>query len=94
MSKKGKTYIHVDDIVGTRIGKLYVESYYGKELDETSGYPTKVRHWYLCRCDCGNTKLINRSSLTLGLSKSCGCMCKNNGKPCKNHNIITDSLSQ
>ncbi len=28
----------------------------------------------LCRCDCGKEKLMNRSNLTQGNAKSCGCM--------------------
>ena len=30
-------------------------------------------HW-LCRCECGNTGVINSSNLTSGLSRSCGCL--------------------
>lgn len=44
---------------------------------------------WVCRCDCGKEKLIYRSALTTGRTKSCGCLvkksaalrCANNGKP-------------
>lgn len=29
---------------------------------------------YLCRCDCGTEKVLRRSSLTSGNSRSCGCL--------------------
>ncbi|HFO4585918.1 TPA: hypothetical protein ACHK65_004586 [Escherichia coli] len=46
---------------------------------------------WVCRCDCGKEKLIYRSALTTGRTKSCGCLvkksaalrCANNGKPRK-----------
>jgi hypothetical protein len=34
-----------------------------------SGY----RKYYTCKCDCGNTKVIQGSLLTSGNTKSCGC---------------------
>ena len=37
-------------------------------------HPGAKDHW-LCRCDCGETKEVNTSSLTKGTSKGCrGCM--------------------
>lgn len=32
-------------------------------------------HW-LCKCDCGNTKIISANSLQRGVTKSCGCLDK------------------
>jgi hypothetical protein len=31
---------------------------------------------WLCRCDCGNEKIIRSASLISGLTKSCGCLQK------------------
>jgi len=31
---------------------------------------------WLCKCDCGNTKVINGSYLRSGHTKSCGCLQK------------------
>lgn len=31
------------------------------------------RKYFLCRCDCGNEKIIRSDSLTTGNTKSCGC---------------------
>lgn len=31
---------------------------------------------YLCRCQCGTEKILRRSSITSGNSKSCGCLAR------------------
>lgn len=49
------------NIIGNRYGKLTVISY------DTNRY-------YLCSCDCGNTKSIRRDKLLNGMTKSCGCI--------------------
>lgn len=36
----------------------------------------KTKIFWLCRCDCGNEKLISGESLKNGYTKSCGCICK------------------
>lgn len=60
--------IDVYDIIGNRYGRLTVLEYAG----QGQGW----KHLYLCQCDCGNTKIIQRSNLIRGLSKSCGCLQK------------------
>ena len=64
--------IDVNDIVGKRFGKLVVLSFDHKEPHKNS---TGFTYYYLCKCDCGNTKVIDRGSLrrTNG-TKSCGCI--------------------
>lgn len=32
------------------------------------------RHFYRCRCICGNVKFVRRSNLLNGSSRSCGCL--------------------
>jgi len=32
------------------------------------------RHFWLCRCDCGNEKVVGADFLIWGKSKSCGCL--------------------
>lgn len=37
--------------------------------------PNKGRHVrWLCRCECGNTGIVNSSNLVSGISRSCGCL--------------------
>jgi hypothetical protein len=64
MSRGGQNRI---DLTGRRFGRLVVVEY-----SETRG---KLAFW-LCKCDCGNEKIISRSSLRTGNSNSCGCLQK------------------
>jgi len=34
---------------------------------------TRPTMW-LCRCDCGKERVVNKTNVTRGLSKSCGCL--------------------
>ena len=53
------------DWTGHTFGRLTVI-----EKITEKGQPTK----YMCKCECGNTKIVNGSSLTSGNTKSCGCL--------------------
>lgn len=55
------------DLTGKRFGRLFVLGY-----AYTKG---KIAYW-LCLCDCGNTKIICSGSLTQRCTKSCGCLQK------------------
>ena len=52
---------------GSRYGRLVV-------LREEKKPSDPHHHYYLCQCDCGNTKLIRDRSLCSGETKSCGCL--------------------
>lgn len=52
------------DLTGQRFGRWIVI--------ELSNCHSKRIHW-LCRCDCGKTRLIMGDNLRSGASKSCGC---------------------
>lgn len=56
-----------NDLTGKRFGKLYVIG-----VDENGGRKTK----YFCQCDCGNIKSIRADALIGGMTKSCGCIKK------------------
>lgn len=59
----------VIDIIGKKFGKLIV-------LRRANDYiygGGKKEAQYLCRCDCGNMKIIRGSSLRSGHTTSCGC---------------------
>ena len=53
-------------IVGKRFGHLKVI-----ELDHVD--PKTRGTWWKCRCDCGNTTIVRRGSLSSGDTISCGC---------------------
>ena len=52
--------------IGKRFGRLVILSYEG------IGKDGRVR--YLCKCDCGNTKVIKWGNIQQGSSLSCGCL--------------------
>ena len=57
------------DLTGQRFGKLTVIKF---SKDIQSG--NRKRKYWLCQCDCGNTKEVRTDSLTSGNVKSCGCL--------------------
>lgn len=58
------------DISGMRYGRLTVIE---RAEDYVSSQGNKCTQW-LCRCDCGNTKVVQGGSLRKGETKSCGCL--------------------
>lgn len=54
-------------MVGQRFGQLVVIEYYGKK---GKGH----KKHYLCRCDCGNEKVVCVDNLRSGHTLSCGCL--------------------
>lgn len=55
----------IKDITGKKFGKIKVISFVGLNKHHSA--------LYLCRCDCGNEKIINGSDLRSGHIISCGC---------------------
>lgn len=72
--KKNELKVNVDDVIGKRLGKLEVISYAGFKL-QMSGKVRKIRHYYLVKCDCGNTNIIRRCQIMSGNTKKLW-MCK------------------
>lgn len=70
---KGKVLINVNDIIGKRLGKLEVMHYLKRTRDITNG-GERIRHYYICRCDCGTVKAVQRGQLTSEIVHSCGCL--------------------
>lgn len=61
-----------EDLLGDRYGRLTVVAYDGKrKRKSTTGY----KHYWLCKCDCGNEKVVEAYSLKTGRISSCGCLC-------------------
>ena len=57
------------ELTGNRYGKLVVIEYAGmREKDH--------RSLWLCKCDCGNTKVYSSNVLARGAANSCGCLRK------------------
>lgn len=56
------------DLVGQRFGKLIVISFSHMDKNRQSAW--------LCRCDCGNEKIILSGNFKSGKTRSCGCLQK------------------
>ena len=54
---------HLDDFLGRRFGKLTV-----LELDHTDKHRNS---YWLCECDCGNTRIVSRQNLLNGAVTCC-----------------------
>lgn len=57
------------DLIGQRFGRLLVT----KKVEKLNLDIKDRRTYWLCKCDCGNEKIIVSSSLIRGLTVSCGC---------------------
>ena len=60
------------DLTGQRFGRLTVIE---RAEDRVTPSGSKKIRW-LCRCDCGNTKIVCGSELNSGDTRSCGCLHK------------------
>lgn len=74
----------LNNLIGKRFGRLIV-------IERAENDKNNKARW-LCRCDCGNEKIISRHDLTKSgrTTKSCGCLWKeytsNYGKSLKKYN--------
>lgn len=58
------------DLTGQRFGRLLV-------VEESDTKKDGRIHW-ICKCDCGNTKVVSGKSLRRNLTRSCGCILSEN----------------
>jgi hypothetical protein len=56
------------DLTGQRFGRLIALKKVNKPEKSK-----RVNSFWLCKCDCGNEKIINMQELTNGNTQSCGC---------------------
>lgn len=71
-----------DNYIGKVFGRLYVIKKVGYKT-----YPSGRKHaFYLCRCSCGNEKVIDSEKMASGSTKSCGCYIKELNKSRRGEN--------
>lgn len=58
------------DIINKKFNKLFVLKLADKKKRADS---KRYRYYYLCKCDCGNEIIVEKSHLLNGHTKSCGC---------------------
>lgn len=68
LTSKLLTASHSEDLSGKRFGNLQVVS----RAPRPEGLTSAGAYW-LCKCDCGNEKIIMGKSLRTGKTISCGC---------------------
>lgn len=56
------------NLIGQKFNRWSVISY--------DGLSKHGKSLWLCRCDCGNQKIVSGNTLKQQTSKSCGCLCK------------------
>ena len=54
--------------IGLKYGRLTVIKYSGRDK--------RNKHLWLCKCECGNEKVVVSDNLSSGKSNSCGCLKK------------------
>lgn len=59
-------------MIGEKFGKLTVV----QRVEDYVAHNGKHRIMYLCKCDCGNEKVIRGEHLRSGHTQSCGCLRK------------------
>jgi len=57
------------DLAGQRFGRLTVI-----KINKTVNSNGRKRHFWICKCDCGNEKAVNGDNLIFGSVQSCGCL--------------------
>lgn len=63
--RKIKSFKLRRDLTGQKFGKLTVLSYSYSDKNHFA--------YYLCQCECGNTKIVRGNNLICGYTKTCGC---------------------
>jgi hypothetical protein len=64
-----KTEKAKNKIIGQRFERLFVIDYIAG-----AAKPRQVQPRAVCRCDCGNIKIVQSNDLRVGKVKSCGCL--------------------
>lgn len=63
------------DLTGQRFGRLVVVRYAGRSRGK--------KNLWLCKCDCGNEKIVSVDKLHSGNTKSCGCLQREVHRRCR-----------
>lgn len=68
------------DLTGSTFGRLNVIGFAGHRLtfpNSKNGKPNRMAYWK-CKCECGNERFVCVANLTVGGTKSCGCLQREN----------------
>lgn len=77
--------MNAKDLTGQKFGRLVVLARSGKTNDRHAAW--------LCRCDCGEEKVVSGVNLRRGITQSCGCLNKEiNSQKVKTHGMTRTRL--
>lgn len=76
---------NIVDLSGKRFGRLIALEYVGRKNNRTL---------WKCRCDCGNESIAGYSNLVNGITRSCGCLEKENLAYIQKHSCHRKSASR
>lgn len=85
----------IKDLCGQKFGMLTVLERMPPDYRCTDRFGNVLKKraaFYRCRCDCGNTVIVQRDNLKSGATQSCGCRRKTVKKSLDNLNVFTSSV--
>lgn len=72
------------DITGLRFGRLIANTKLNRKASNGNYY-------WLCQCDCGNTKEVKGSDLNSGTVRSCGCLARETARKLMTKHGLSDT---
>lgn len=67
----------IKDLTGQKFNRLTVlELHHKKQRYDKKGIKNGFTYYYLCLCDCGNTKIVSKNNLVTSHVQSCGCLAR------------------
>ena len=80
-------------VKGQKFGRLTVISFHHSKYYISKDMRKRKCEWYLCKCDCGKEKIVNKNDLMSGHTSSCGCLQKENAsKANKKHGFVKSRI--
>ncbi len=80
----------MDDYIGQRFGRLVVIAEAEPAINKAGRKIKGVR----CLCDCGNTKIIEINNLRRGITRSCGCIVRENFRYMAQHRTLLNYVGR
>lgn len=80
----------MDEFIGKKFGRLTVIEALPRERDANGSLKRKM---YMCMCDCGRPKCVDKRCLSSGYTASCGCLKVETTRELRrSHDMCNDTL--
>lgn len=80
--------MNTEDLIGKKFGRLTVIKFDGIEHKRDDKGKNRDKGFWLCKCECGNLKRVDRNALICGHTKSCGCLSKEVKKKISKNRLV------